>query len=56
MCGGLMVDVIFNGFEKCGLFGMCEVSLVFDLEGFDVEGIENGEIIIGCCFFCSGES
>ncbi|MEM1248310.1 MAG: AAA family ATPase [Acidobacteriota bacterium] len=56
MRGGSMADVIFNGSEKRGPLGMCEVSLALDPEGLDVEGTENGEIIIGRRLFRSGES
>ncbi len=56
MRGGSMEDVIFNGSEKRKPLGMCEVNLTLDPEGMDVEGVEDGDIVIGRRLFRSGES
>lgn len=53
--GGKMEDVIFNGTDRRKPLGMAEVNLTLETDE-DIEGAENGQLIIGRRVFRSGES
>ena len=53
--GGKMEDVIFSGTDRRKPLGMAEVNLTLETDE-DIDGAENGKLIIGRRVFRSGES